>query len=223
MTASPPRTAHAASPPNQQQRAARAGLRLARLHLISRRVPAALAALAACAIGLRIALVWRWDTYGALQLPLIFEALAAAIVAVTTASPLGEPERVTGQRLPYLRLGTTLALTAIAIGALAAAATGGHMAGGTLAVLRNVAGLTGIGLLCAVVLGGALAWAAPLAYMVIGAYGLYTDWHGPALTTPWIWPARPAHDAGAAWCAGLVFAIGLAVVTMRGARDPVGE
>jgi hypothetical protein len=208
---------------NLPARSARAGLRLVRLHLVSRRVPAALAAIAACAIGLRIALTWHWDAYGALQLPLIFEAGAAAVIAVTTASPLGDPERVTGQRLPFLRLATTLALTAIAVLALAAAGTGGQMAGGTVDVLRNVAGLTGIGLLAAAALGGALAWAGPLAYMVIGAYGLYADWHGPALTTPWIWPARPARDVGAALCAGLVFAIGLAFVTARGARDPAGE
>ena len=55
------------------------------------------------------------------------------------------------------------------------------------------------------------------------SYGLYTQWHGPALTTPWLWPARPPHDPGAAICAGVVFAIGLAVITVRGARDPAGE
>jgi hypothetical protein len=222
MTAAPARAMQAASA-HRRARPARAGLRLIRLHLVSRRVPAALAAIAACAIGLRIALIWPWDTYGALQLPLIFEAGAAALIGLTTASPFGEPERVTGQRLPILRLGTTLALTAVAIGALAAAGSGGHLAGGALDVLRNMAGLTGIGLLCAAALGGALAWAAPLVYMVVGMYGLYTDWHGPALTTPWIWPARPAHDLGAALCASLAFAIGLAVITLRGARDPAGE
>ena len=222
MTAAPAREMHTASA-SWPTGTARTGLRLVRLHLLSRRVPASLAVIAACAVGLRIALVWRWDTYGALQLPLIFEAGAAAIVAITTASPLGEPERVTGQRLPFLRLGTTLALTVVAVGALAVAGTGGHMSGGTLDVVRNVTGLTGVGLLCAAALGGALAWAGPLGYMVVGAYGLYADWHGPALTTPWIWPARPAHDVGAALCAGLVFAIGLAVVTARGARDPAGE
>ena len=223
MTASRVRTTQSASATSQQLRPGRAGLRLTWLHLVSRRVPATLAALAACAIGLRIALAWHWDTYGALQLPLIFEALAAAVVAVTTASPLGEPERATGLRLPLLRLVTTVALTVIAAGSLAIAGTGGHLAGGTLDVLRNVAGLTGIGLLCAAALGGALAWTGPLAYMVVGAYGLYTDWHGPTLTTPWIWPARQAHDAGAALCAGLLMAVGLAVVTVRGARDPAGE
>ncbi len=222
MTAAPARTRHGASA-GIPALPARAGVRLIRLHLVCRRVPAAVAVIAVSAIGLRVALIGHWDSYGALQLPLIFEAMAAAIVAITTASPLGEPERVTGGRLPFLRLGTTLTLTIIAIAALIAAGTGGHLAGGALDVLRNVAGLTGIGLLCAAALGGALAWAGPLAYMVAGMYGLYSDWHGPALTTPWLWPARAPHDSGAALCAGTVFAIGLAIVSARGARDPAGE
>jgi hypothetical protein len=201
----------------------RAGVRMVRLYATSRRVPAAVAAIAACGIGLRIALIWHWDAYGALQLPLVLEAGAAAAIAVTAASPLGDPERATGRWLPFLRLATALALTAAAVSALAAAGTGAHLAGGTLDVLRNVAGLTGIGLLCAAALGGALAWAGPVGYMVAGVYGLYTQWHGPALTTAWIWPARPPHDLGAAICAGLVFTAGIAVATMRGARDPVGE
>ena len=182
-----------------------------------------MAAIASCAIGLRIALAWSWDTYGALQLPLVFEAGCAAAIAITTASPLGEPERVAGRWLPFLRLATALALTVAAAVALAAAGTGAHLAGGALDVLRNVAGMTGLGLLCAAVLGGGLAWVGPVGYLVAGAYGLYTQWHGPALTTPWLWPARPPHDPGAAICAGVVFAIGLAVITVRGARDPAGE
>jgi hypothetical protein len=201
----------------------RAALRLTRLHLASRRVPAALAAVAACAVALRIALHWQWDAYGALQLPLVFETGCAAAIAITTTSLFGEPERATGRWLPFLRLGTALALTAAAAGALAAAGTGAHLAGGTLDVLRNMAGLTGIGLLCAAVLGGALAWAGPTAYLMIAVYALYTQWHGPALTTPWIWPARPPHDVGATICAGLVFAAGMVLITLRGARDPLSE
>ena len=215
-TAAPDRRARLARP-------SRAGTRLLRLHAVSRRVPAAVAAIAACAIGLRIALLGHWDTYGALQLPLVFEAGCAAAITITTASPIGEPERVTGRWLPFLRLATVLALTAIAAVALAVAGTGAHLAGGNLDVLRNLAGMTGIGLLCAAALGGGLAWVGPTGYMVVGAYALYTQWHHPALTTPWIWPARPPHDLGAGLCAALVFTIGMAVITVRGARDPAGE
>ncbi|MBV9382278.1 MAG: hypothetical protein JOY82_27080 [Streptosporangiaceae bacterium] len=216
VTAAQHRKTRPARPP-------RAGVRLARLYAASRRIPAAVAAIAACAIGLRIALAGHWDSYGALQLPLVFEAGAAAAITVTTASPHGDPERVAGRWLPFLRLAAALALTAAAASALAAAGTGAHLAGGTLDALRNVAGMTGIGLLCAAALGGGLAWAGPTGYLVLGAYGLYTQWHGPALTTPWIWPARPPHDLGAAICAGLVFTLGIAAITVRGARDPAGE
>jgi len=196
-----------------------AGIRLARLYAASRRVPAAVIAIAACAVGLRITLLGHWDSYGALQLPLVFEAGSAAAITVTTASRFGELERAAGQWLPFLRLAAALALTIAAAGALAGAGIGAHLTGGALDVLRNVAGMTGIGLLCAAAVGGGLAWAGPTGYLVLGAYGLYTQWHGPALTTPWIWPARPPHDLGAAICAGLVFTLGIAAITIRGARD----
>jgi hypothetical protein len=194
-------------------------LRLVWLHAKSRRVPVALAALAVSAIGLRVTLIGHWDAYGALQLPLVAEAAAVCFVTAITGNPLGEPERVAGRWLPWLRLGGVVAVTAIAVGALAAGAIGGHMSGGTLDVLRNVAGMTGIGLLCAALLGGGLAWTGPTAYLIAGIYGLYTQWHPPAVSTPWLWPARPPHDVAAAVCAGLVFACGLVVFTLRGARS----
>jgi hypothetical protein len=203
----------------QPARSPRAAVRLVRLHAASRRVPAAVTAIAVCALGLRIALTGHWDSYGALQLPLVFETAAACVITATAASPLGEPERITGRWLPYLRLVVTLALTAAAVGALAAAGAGTHLAGGTLDVLRNVAGITGIGLLCAATISGGLAWIGPAAFLIPGVYALYTQWHHPALTTPWLWPGRPPHDLGAAICAGLVFAAGVAVITARGARD----
>ena len=199
-------------------------LRLIRLFAVGRRIPYAVAAIAACAIGLRVALLGHWDTYGALQLPLIFETAAATSVAATAASPFGEPERLGGRWLPLLRLTAAVALTVLAVGALVVAAgTGAHLAGGTLEVLRNVAGITGIGLLCAAVLGGGLAWTGPTGYLIAGVYALYTQWHGPALNTPWLWPARPGDDLGGALCAALVFIAGLTVTTVRGARDRPGE
>jgi hypothetical protein len=199
-------------------------LRLAWLYARGRRIPATVAVIAASAVALRIALAaGHWDSYGALQLPLVFEAVAAAAIAVSTASPFGDPERVAGRWLPVLRLAAAVALTALAAGLLAAAGAGAHLAGGPLDVLRNVAGITGLGLLGAAVLGGGLAWTGPVAYLLAGVYALYTQWHPPALSTPWLWPARPPHDLGGALCAGLVFLAGLAITTVRGARDPAGE
>jgi hypothetical protein len=90
-------------------------VRLVRLHAASRRLPVAVVLLAACAAGLRGALYGHWDAYGALQLPLIFEAACAAVIGVTTGSPFGEPERATGRWLPFLRLGVVFAAGLAAI------------------------------------------------------------------------------------------------------------
>jgi hypothetical protein len=219
MTAAPADQAPRPALLPQPDHTLRATLRMVQLHAVSRRLPAAVALLAACAAGLRGALYGHWDAYGALQLPLILEAGCAVVIAAAAAGPFGEPERVAGQRLPFLRLGAAVALTALAAGLLAAAGTGMPLAGGFPDVLRNVAGLTGLGLLCAVLLGGSLAWIGPLAYLLAGVYALYTDWHPPTLSTPWLWPARPPHDAGGALCAAAIFAAGLIAITIRGARE----
>ncbi len=107
-----------------------------------------------------------------------------------------------------------MALTGAAFGMLSAATADGQLPGGALEILRNLAGLAGVGLLSAAVLGGGLAWAGALAYLVIAEYALTAAWQ-----TPWIWPARPPLDHGAAICAVVVFAAGTATITIRGARD----
>lgn len=211
----PPGTAPGVPAPRVRQGPV-AGLRLVWLFLAGRRIPVALAALAGCAAALRAALGWHWipsTGSGGLQLPALIEAGAAAVIAVSTYSPFGEPERATGRWLPWLRLGTALALTVTAVGLLAAGAAGAGLAGGTLAVVRNVAGLTGIGLAAAAVTGGALAWIPPMAYLVIAEYALLNNW-----VSPWTWPARPPHDRGAAICAAATFVAGLVVTLARGAR-----
>ena len=200
-------------------RPAVAWLRLAWLYAVSRRIPAALGLLAALGCLLWVALHWRWNIAGGAAAQQFFslsiETGAAAVIAVTTYGPFGEPERATGRWLPWLRLAVALALTAAAFGALAAGATGGTLPGGAAVLLRNLAGLAGTGLLAAAVLGGAFGWAGPMAYLLITFTALSQGW-----TTPWIWPARPPDDLGAALCASAVFAAGIVAVTVLGARDP---
>ncbi len=197
---------------------AAAGWRLARLYLATRRVPMALALLAGLGALLWAALHWHWNVAGGAAaqqfIPLTIQTGAAAVIAVTTYGPFGEPERAAGRWLPYLRLGAAVALTAVAIGVLAAGATGGSLPGGTLALLRNLGGMAGIGLLSAAVLGGAFGWAGPMAYLLVTEAALA---HGSV--TPWVWPARPPHDRGAAICACLVIAAGLVLITVHGPRE----
>ncbi len=202
-------------------RSAAAGSRLVRLYVASRRIPDAVGALVACGLVLRAALEWHWiPTSGSLtqQLPVLLEAGTASVIALTAYSPLGEPERATSRWLPYLRFVTTSALTGIAIGLLSAGAAGAHLPGGTLEVVRNVAGITGIGLTSAAVIGGRLSWIGPMAYLVLSEDAILNAWR-----TPWVWPTTPAQDAGAALCAALVFVAGLAIITPRGARQRAAE
>lgn len=194
--------------------------RLLRLHLMSRHVPAACAALALCAPLLqwciRSALstsTTAGATTSAEQLSLLLEVAAAAVVSAALHGPFGESERTAGRRLPWLRLATAALLTAAALAAVCLGVLGTAMPAGDLAVLRDTAGLIGIGVLCTVIIGGHFAWVGPAGYWVLGAYALTEHWQ-----TPWTWPARPGHDLGAALCAYAILAASLLAITIIGPR-----
>ncbi len=190
------------------------------LHLRSRRVPAAVLALAVCTAALRAVVHWQLTSGGGLtqQTPVIVEAAAAVVIAVTTHGPFGEAERATGRWLPFLRLGSALALTGAAIGLLQLGVTGAALNGGVLVLARNVIGITGIGLLASLVTGGLLAWIPQLGYVAFAEYALTELWRNP-----WTWPVRPPTDRGAWICAALVFAVGLLAFTVRGARTRLAD
>jgi hypothetical protein len=183
----------------------------------SRRAPGAVGLLAGLGAMLWAALYWHWPIAGgsAAQqvVPLVIETGAAAVVAVTGEGPFGDQERTADRWVPWLRLGAAVFLTGTAVVALSAGATAGGLTGGVLAMSRNVAGIAGVGLPSAAVLGGAFAWACPMAYLLITEAPLTAGW-----TTPWAWTARPSNDLGAALCATLVFAAGTAVITVQGSR-----
>jgi hypothetical protein len=199
-----------------------AGTRLTWLYLVSRRVPAALGLLAALGCLLWSALRWHWNIAGGpaaqLFISLSIESGAAAVIAVSSHSSFSDNERATGRWLPWLRLGTALALTAAAYGALAAGAAGGSLPGGDLTMLRDLAGIAGTGLLAAALAGGAFGWAGPFAYLLLTEAALE---HG--MTTPWIWPGRPPADLGGALCASAVFAAGVIAVTVWSPRSRRAE
>jgi len=170
---------------------------------------------------LRAALEWHWiPSSGPLtqQLPVLLEAGTASVIAVTTYSPFGEPERATGRWLPYLRLATAVALTGIAVGLLSAGAAAAHLPGGSLEVVRNVAGIAGIGLLSACLIGGEFSWIGPMTYLVLSEYAILNAWRNP-----WIWPTRPPQDLGSSLCAIVAFVAGAAFITAIGARRSAAE
>jgi hypothetical protein len=197
------------------------GLRLVWLHLRSRRVPAGIGALAVCGALLHAALHWHWAFNSgpyAQQVPLIIEAGAATVIAVTAHSPFGETERSAGRWLPYLRLFAAAGMCGLAIALLQLGAAGESLNEGVAVLARNVIGITGIGLLCSLVTGSLLAWTLPMGYMLFCQYALLEAW-----TAPWTWPVRPPADRGAWICACAVFAAGLLLFTIRGPRTRLSD
>jgi len=197
------------------------GPRLAWLHLRSRRVPAGILALALCGGLLHAALHWHWAFNSgpyAQQVPMIIDAGAAAVIAVTAHSPFGETERSAGRWLPCLRLFAAAVMCGLAIALLALGATGQSLNDGVLVLARNVIGITGIGLLCSLVTGGLLAWTLPMGYMVFCQYALLSAW-----AAPWTWPVGPPADRGAWICACAVFAAALLLFTVRGPRTRLSD
>ena len=219
MTAAP-----VVRPPAAPARTARelpASVRLPWLHLRTRRAPACVVALAACGAVLHAALHWHWTFNSgqyAQQVPMIIEAGAAAVIAVTAHSPFGEQERAAGRWLPYLRLLAALGLAGIAILFLQLGAAGESLNAGVLVLARNVIGFTGLGLLCSLVTGGLLAWTVPLGYMMFCQYALLELWRAP-----WAWPVRPPADRGAWIAASVVLAAALLSFTVRGPRTRLSD
>ncbi|MER6817553.1 hypothetical protein ABT299_50595 [Spirillospora sp. NPDC000708] len=159
-------------------------LRLVRLHLASRRAVPALSAI--CCVGcVPLLPIPRPSGPLGVVLPLAVAAGAAAVVGTSTASPIGEAERVTGRHLPALRTGTAVLLLAAATAILAAAAAHRAPAGGSLTLLRALAGLAGITLLTAAFLSPHRCWAPPLAYTILCGRALERSW-----TSLWFWPIR---------------------------------
>jgi hypothetical protein len=198
-----------------------AGVRLTWLHLRTRRVPAAVIALACCGAALHAALYWHWAFNSGLyaqQVPMIIEAGAASVIAVTAHSPFGEQERAAGWWLPSLRLLAAVALTGLAIALLQLGAAGLSLNEGVLTLARNVIGFTGIGLACSLVTGGLLAWVLPVGYMLFCQYALLELWRAP-----WAWPVRPPADRGAWIAASLVLAAGLLLFSVRGPRTRLSD
>jgi hypothetical protein len=191
-----------------------AGIRLTWLHLRTRRVPAGIVAVAACGAVLRAALHWHWASDSdPQQFPMIVEAGAAAVIAVTTHGPFGEVERATGRWLPYLRLLAAVGMCGLAILALQLGVTGESLNDGILVLARNVIGFAGLGLASSLVAGGLLAWVLPLGYMAFCQYALTKAW-----SAPWTWPARPPADRGGWIAAVTVLAVALLAYMLRGPR-----
>ncbi|HKS44719.1 MAG TPA: hypothetical protein VJT49_06305 [Amycolatopsis sp.] len=169
--------------------------RLVRLYLDSRQSTRALVLVVAIAVALRISRPWTSGTGVVAQVLLLLLTLAAgAAIAASTQTPFGEAEQ--GNRLPALRL--------IHVGGLFVAAAGTCTLAAGPAVLRDLAGLTGLTQLTAVIIGAKFAWTFPLGYVLV--CGGELDLRETSL---WTWPTLPGDDPRAAAIALVLFGVGL--------------
>ena len=186
-------------------------MRLAYLYLCTRRTGPALALLAVVAV-----MTWVWRRVGAgdplsIALLVTIPSLAAAVViGATISSPVADLEATASRALPPLRLGHLGALLGLA--ALGLAAVGGALDG---ALVRDLAGFTGLALLTARLAGSAAAWFVPLAYGGLAVLG------GPG--PRWAWPVQVATNREAVVITAVLLALGLGVVAWSGARVQTGD
>lgn len=189
--------------------------RLIRLHLNSRQTPRALILLAAIAVILRASHPVTKDTNLHAQVTLMLVTVAAAaVIAASTRTPFGEPEHTASSSLPTLRLAHLTILTATTTATLAIAACTATYGMSAPAIMRNAAGLTGMALLTAALLGAHLAWTAPLGYVMY--CGAQLD---QQVSNLWTWPTQPTSDHTATGVAAALLVAGITAVTLTGARD----
>jgi hypothetical protein len=187
--------------------------RIVGAYLTSRRMRVSALLLTVCATGWHIVLIQiAPGGLASAELPLAFMVGAAALIGFGVGGPSEGQGRLAKRRLALQRFTAVMALSFGAAGLFAAGSVSVHLADGPLGMLRELAGLTGIALLSTAMLGGGLAWVMPMAYQLLTLYAFEHDW-----ATPWIWPARPLHDLGAALCAAFVFTAGVVAITVRGA------
>jgi len=193
-------------------------VRLIQLHHRSRQTRRTLIVLAATAAALRASqpVTKASGVFSGLTLMLLTLA-AASVIATSVRNPFGEPERTASSPLAALRLTHLALLTTTAAATTAVAGYTASYGTSTSAILRNLAGFTGIALLTAALLGAHLAWTAPLGYVMY--CGAQLDAQSFNLGT---WPTLPASNHAATAIAICLLTAGIATVTAAGARDRHG-
>jgi hypothetical protein len=189
-------------------------MRFTILYARSRLVPRALQIIGTIATGTwLLELVVQQLHFHVNVLPLAAPAACAMTIVTSTRSPFADAEYATSRPLLTLRAGHIIALLGAACGALAIATTAAHIPGGIASDVRNTAGLTGMSLITARLVGTNLFWPVPFAYVVY--CGAILDAGAADL---WSWPAIDPTSTAAAITALCLLAGGLAVSANPRAR-----
>ncbi|WP_411080957.1 hypothetical protein [Streptomyces sp. cmx-18-6] len=191
------------------------------LYLRSRALPATLAALAGIALFAGWAADWLQDQPGfdhTARVPVLALAppLAAAAIGAGLHSHTEELDRTAARPWWPRRLAYLLLLTALAAGALALAVPGHPERFGAPAMVRNVLGATGVTAAAAALLGARASWLPMTVYG--GAVYMAAPRTPGGAAAYWAWPMQPGPQAAAWAMAGAAYAVGAALLVVRGPR-----
>jgi hypothetical protein len=190
-------------------------VRAARLFLQSRRTGWTL--LLILAAGILAGVVFRQLNTGSalLNQALIgIPLLPAVIIGISVQSPFGDVERASGNwLLPFrwLQLGLLIVPAAL----LLIVSTLNTPSEPSLALVRNLAGLTGIALAGNRILGPLASWVAPLAFAVVA---LVID-----PLSRWAWLTNRSAEGWSLWIASGLLVSGLVAITVVRDREMVAE
>lgn len=192
------------------------------LYLRSRRIAAALLGLSAVDIIALVAgarLVQPRESNDLVVPWLLFlPMLGACITAMSVRSSMHDLDLTGARRLGPIRL-AHVGLFMVMVGGVLAV-LGAQLDGpmSVTAVVRNLIGLTGLALLGGRLLGGRLAWIAPVVWTACA-----TTLGDPRSTLPpWDWQLRYDSDVGALVAAGVLFGAGM-VAAVTGTREARAE
>ncbi|HEX5164292.1 MAG TPA: hypothetical protein VFV93_02760 [Thermomicrobiales bacterium] len=196
-------------------------MRLWLLYLRSRFAFPALAGLLVIA-GFGWAVGNRWGSQSDLFLiaTVTVPLAAAVVICVTIDSPFGEVERSLSRPLVSMRFSQLAGLLIIAAVALAITATAWPGDNVEWRFVRNLLGLTGVGLLFVRVLGGRLSWASPLGFATLA---LFQNGAAAGTAPGWAWVVQPAPREAAAVIALVLLVSGLGLAARFGARVADGS
>lgn len=167
--------------------------------------------------------IWGWRHPGdptVLWPALVFCPLAAAcILGVSTYSPFGEIERTSSYPLALLRLGHLGGVFGLNSLILVTASASWHRSDAPLVLLRNLAGFAGLACLCALVLGGRLAWLLPLAFGMAAYLAGGSNEEGGWRPAQWAWPMQSGADPVSALIAVSTLLVGFGAVVLFGVNE----
>lgn len=151
---------------------------------------------------------------------LLVPLVAACAIGFSARSPFGEEEQTASRSLPNIRFCHIVGLFVYGVLVLSVATLAWELEYAGWTLTRNFAGLVGLALLSARVVGSGLSWVVPLAYGVLAVtVNILSDNPPKGMWTSWVWwPLQSATNFPSIAVALALLVLGLWNICLHGAR-----